>query len=842
MEAAFAECMGTDSKMNEPLVFRAPERIEKMVSKGRPVDMMTLVEPAVCIAPEAPVQDAIEMFRGDEPISAVVVALEDRPLGLISSLHLERILSRRYGVALFYEKPVFRIMDDKPLIIDAGVSIEVGARLAMQRENTKLFDHVIVTSDDLLVGIVAVPKMLETLAVLEQRRREQLTRLTRRLEDEIGDREKAAEALQRSREMLKRVIESLPHSIFWKSPDLSYLGCNRNFAVEAGSESISEVIGKTDEHLGWSDEEARLFRECDEEAIRTLSPVLRTVKRGPDGLFFEIRRIPMFDSRGNFVGILGAHEDVTEKVTVARAVAANRAKSEFLANMSHEIRTPMNGVLGMAELLLGTDLDAKQRKLAETVFRSGESLLRILNDILDFSKIEAGRLEVEQIDFDLRDHVETLMELVAVNAHKKGLEFICRIENDVPAGVNGDPGRLSQVLSNLVGNAVKFTDHGEICVRVSLQNKTQEEVIVAFEVKDTGIGISLDAHSKIFEPFTQPDQSMNRRFGGTGLGLSISKKLCEMMGGHIEVKSMPGKGSSFLFTVRFKKQRPREFSPEVRALPNPDGLRVLVVDDNATNRDVLEGMLDAWKMFSRGAESGEQALGILREAANRGMPFQVAVLDLWMPGMDGVELAKRIKEDPELASVALIMVSGDIAGSCPPGVAAYLTKPVRASQLYNAIMDSMVGYGRENNAVSARRPEAEPFFTPVLLAEDNLTNRHVCTEMLKKLGCRRVDVASNGREALEALSRARYGLVFMDCRMPEMDGYEATRRFREIETGTRGESRTPIVALTAHAIKGALEKCLAAGMDDYISKPFTLAQIKAALDRWLPVKPECAQA
>ncbi len=832
MRSAFAESTELDFGRNKPLVFKAPEKIQRMVSKGRPIDMETLLEPAVCIGPEATVRDAIERLRGDEPINALVVAEGERPLGLVSSLHLERMLSRQYGVALFYGKPIPTIMDDNPLIVDAGVSLEVGARLAMQRESSRVFDHVIVTREGLVIGVAAVPKMLETLASLEQRRREELTRLTLRLEEEIGDRQKAAEALQRSREMLKRVIESLPHSLFWKNPDMLYRGCNRNFAVEAGARAASEIVGKTDEQLRWNDEEARLFRECDEEAMRTLSPVVRTVKRGTENLFFEIRRIPMCDSRGNLIGILGTHLEVTEKMTAARAVAENRAKSEFLANMSHEIRTPMNGVLGMAELLLGTDLDAKQRKLAETVFRSGESLLRILNDILDFSKIEAGRLEIEHIDFDLRDHVGKLTELFAVNAQAKGLEFTCEMGNDVPADVNGDPGRLSQVLGNLVGNAVKFTDRGEIRVRISLRSQTREEVLVAFEVRDTGIGISREARARIFEPFVQPDLGVSGRFGGTGLGLSISRQLCEMMGGSIEVESIPGKGSTFLFTVSLTKQRPQKNAGAWTA-PDPDCLRVLVVDDNLTNRDLFQAMLDSWKIRNEAAESGEKALEILRDAAKCEMPFQAAVLDRWMDGMDGVELAKKIKQDPSLASMALIMVSGDIAASSPTGVSACLLKPVSPARLYAALMDSVRECRLEKSSFCAVPPSTQPFFTPVLLAEDNLTNQGVCSEMLEKLGCRKLDIVSNGREALEALLRANYGLVFMDCRMPEMDGYDAAKRLRQIEIETRAASRTPIVALTAHALKGTREKCLAAGMDDYISKPFTMAQIKAALDRWL---------
>ncbi len=834
MSADFNEL---DSETDACLSFRASSPIQNLASRGRSVCIDELAEPAVCIPPKTPVREAKEMLGLDEPINALVVALADKPVGLISSLHLDRILSNRFGVALYYPKPVSRVMDTNPLSLDAATPIEVAASLAMQREKAKIFDHIIVTRNDSLIGVVPVPKMLETLAALEHGRRAQLTQLTERLREEVTDRGKAALALQRSREMLKSVIESFPHSIFWKDSDLRYLGCNSNFAREAGCEAISDVVGKTDKQLGWKDNEASLFHEWDMEVVKSLAPLHHMLERESGALFFEIRRIPMFDSKGNLTGVLGAHEDVTEKEMAARAIAANHAKSQFLANMSHEIRTPMNGVLGMAELLLGTDLDTQQRKLAETVCRSGESLLLILNDILDFAKIEAGKLELEHLNFDLRNHVEELIELIAVNAHRKGLEFICQIDDDIPADVTGDPGRLRQVLTNLIGNAIKFTEQGEIFVHVFLREENQDGILLGFEVSDTGIGIPPEAQSKIFEAFCQSDQSMNRRFGGTGLGLSISRQLCEMMGGHIEVESSPGKGSKFRFTVNLKKQHPGKPTHERSVFAALLDLRVLIVDDNETNRAVLQSQLDSWKMSSGCAANGEQALTMLRHAADSGKDYDLAILDMMMPGMDGLELATKIKGDPDLAPIVLIMLSGDIERRPNTDVAAYLTKPTRPSQLYNAIVDSVHGCHRTKTSAPLNPSAVRADFTPILLAEDNPTNQQVCVAMLKRLGYRSVDVVSNGIEALEALSRMNYRLVLMDCQMPEMDGYEATRRIRktEIESGSR--SRMAIVAMTAHAMKGSQEQCVAAGMDGYLSKPFRLHQMKAILDRWLQRKP-----
>jgi PAS domain S-box-containing protein len=808
----------------------------------------TLVESPVCASPEMTVREVKEILSGDEPISAVVVVDRGKPVGLVMSLHLDRTLSHQFGLALYYKKSISKIMDHSPLIIEAGTSLGVAADRAMQREGAKIFDHIIVSNKGLLVGIVSIPRILDTLAILEHGRTGELICLNERLREEVVERKTAAGELQRSREMLQLVINSLPQSIFWKDTDLRYLGCNYNFAREAGFNSPEEVIGKTAEETAW--QEVAKLREWDLQLIGTGNSqhhVLERKTAGANSAILEVRKVPMNDSERNIIGILGTCEDITDKVLADRAIEANRAKSQFLANMSHEVRTPMNGVLGMAELLLGTDLDDHQKKLTETVFKSGKALLRVLNDILDFSKIEAGKLELEIVDFDLCDQVEEVMELMAEHAHRKRLELICQIESDVPVLLKGDPGRLRQILTNLLGNAIKFTLQGEVLARVFLIEKTDESVLVGFEVRDTGIGIPQEALARIFEPFSQSDGSMSRKFGGTGLGLSICKQLCEMMGGEIGVESNPGKGSTFRFSLRIGRQCSTRLAPEpVRE--HLQDLRVLIVDDNETNRLILHHQMNSWGIQDNSAESGMKALEMLRSAAEAGTPFDVAILDMMMPGMDGLELAQHIKAEPAISGVVLIMLTsvgqyGDIEAARKAGVRAYLTKPARQSQLYNALVSLTRGRSQEQDLIPPAHKEPvrqSSFAGPILLAEDNPTNRQVCKAMLKRLGVE-VDMVFNGREVLDALSRKSYKLVLMDCQMPEMDGFEATRRIRANEAAISSaspSSRVTVIALTANAMSEDREQCLAAGMDDYLSKPFSLDQLDSVLGRWLQDAPD----
>ena len=557
------------------------------------------------------------------------------------------------------------------------------------------------------------------------------------------------------------------------------------------------------------------------------------------------------DENGEIVGFLGIGSDITERREMqsdlhrahAAALESARLKSEFLANMSHEIRTPMNGVMGMTELLLDTDLDEFQRSSAETIRDSADSLLSIINDILDFSKIEAGKLNFETIDFDLRGPVEDTVELFAQQSGRKRVELVSSIASDVPTALRGDPGRLRQILTNLIGNAVKFTEAGEIVVRVFVESETAEDVTLRFSIQDTGIGIRPEAQKYLFQAFTQADGSTTRRFGGTGLGLAISKQLVELMEGDVKVESRFGHGSNFIFTARFEKQP----VTAIRSQPLPDlaGLRVLIVDDNLTNRQVLLHETAAWGMIGDEADSGRMAVEKLSRAALLNNPFDLAILDLMMPETDGFELARIIKSNHAIAATRLIMMPsfgqrGHGRTARETGVAGYLIKPVKQAELRQCIAAVMGG-----TAVDPGQPASEKAISlitrhtleearptggvRILIAEDNPVNQKVAALQLQRLGYDS-DVVANGRLAVDALRKKDYALVLMDCQMPEMDGYEATREIRRSEPESR---RTPIVAITANAMQGVRERCLDAGMDDYLTKPFKQEDLAAMIARWV---------
>jgi two-component system sensor histidine kinase/response regulator len=651
------------------------------------------------------------------------------------------------------------------------------------------------------------------------------------------------------RALLRTVIDNVPDFIYAKDVDGRFLVANIAVARNLGM-TPDQLLGKHDFDL-FPHEVAKSFHDDEQALIRSGQPLVDREEIVTDAAGqphdFLTSKIPVVDERGRVTSLVGIGRDITLRTRLlaemreAReaAEAANRSKSEFLANMSHEIRTPINGVLGMAELLLDTSLDHTQRDYARTIHDSGKALLTVINDILDFSKIEAGKLDIEQVDMDLRSTVEDVARMIAFQAHRKRLELTLDMDPALPLAVKGDPGRLRQILTNLGGNAVKFTAVGEVAIEAKVIESATTGTQVRFEVHDTGIGIPADRIDRLFQPFSQVDASTTRQFGGTGLGLSIVRRLVDLMGGECGVSSVPGHGSTFWFSLHFAVAEQALQQRSLTPLTLKDR-RILVVDDNQTNLKILAGQMGRCGVRATCVSSASAALAALRAGVAEGHPYEVALLDHDMPEIDGSQLGRLIREDPTLRSTRVVLLTssgqpGESSHYSRLGFAAYLLKPVSHGDLVDTLM-IVLGAAREDQDAAKRRivtqhellaMRAREKRIRVLLAEDNLVNQKVGVKLLEKIGCT-AEVAANGREAVRAWESGHFDVILMDCQMPEMDGYEATRQIRARESTSH---RTPIIALTAHAMKGADEECRAAGMNDYVTKPIDSEILKACILR-----------
>ncbi len=657
--------------------------------------------------------------------------------------------------------------------------------------------------------------------------------------------------LAREKQFLESLIRNSPVAIVLLDLNGCITSCNPAFERLFGY-APQEVIGLNldlliSESSGLQTSESLTRKAMQGELVHDFG-----LRRRKDGSLVdvEIFGLPVTVEK-RFAGTLGMYHDISELVQARhQAEAADRAKSAFLAAMSHEIRTPLNGIIGMMGLLLDTPMSAQQRQFAEIVRFSGENLLKIINDVLDFSKIEADRIELENSFFNLREVIEGIGTLFAERTHQKGLELIIFIEPDVPNTLLGDSFRLGQVLTNLIGNALKFTEEGEICLGVERISSTEEQALLRFSVRDTGIGITPEQQQRLFQPFTQADSSTTRKYGGTGLGLAISKRLVELMGGELEIESAPGRGSTFRFQVVMKRGVPAASDQEDRSR-SLQNMRVLIVDDNETNRAVLEHQVATWGMVSQSAAGAAEALAILRKAAGEDSPFELVLTDMEMPVMDGIGLAREIRADAALRGLKLILLTsvGKIGVQKTIreiGLDAEMVKPVRQQDLLDCILrilgatpessnKAVAGYMGELGGEGVPH-EKEGLGIRLLVAEDNPVNQRVAVLMLESRGYR-VDLVSNGREAVDAAARCSYAAILMDCQMPELDGYEAAEEIRRREGAGR---HMPIIALTAHVLQGDKSKCFAAGMDDYVPKPIKAEELFSTLRRWVKAEDPAA--
>ncbi|MGB6197980.1 MAG: response regulator [Candidatus Acidiferrales bacterium] len=672
----------------------------------------------------------------------------------------------------------------------------------------------------------------------------------------LADRRFSAQALEirSSEERYRQIVETALDSFIESDSDGIVTDWNAQAEATFGwprSEAIGQSLYQTIVPDHYRDQRKQIIRDL--LAAGQASGMKRRVETTMfrrDGSEFPVELSIALIRTGGTARFGTFLRDITERkrseqeAIAAReaAEAGSRAKSEFLANMSHEIRTPLNGVIGMTDLALGTELTPEQREYLDTVKISADSLLTVINDILDFSKIEAGKVDLELKDFNLRDLLETTLKMLSLRADEKGLELLCEIGPTVPEVVCGDSNRLRQIVVNLVGNAIKFTEHGEVALNVQAEAEDGTDRTLHFTVSDSGIGIPIEKQTSIFEPFAQADNSTTRKYGGTGLGLTISKRLVALMDGKIWVESEVGRGTQFHFTGHVKtSEKPRDVGT-IAPAETLRGVRVLIVDDNRTNRRILEGMLKRWEMKSTSVEDGKKALMELAAARARRESFALILTDMHMPGMDGFALIEQIRQRPELSTAMIMMLTsaghrGDGARCQELGVAAYLLKPIRQSELREAIAQVLGAQSREGAIPLVTRYSLQDARDPavclrILVAEDNPVNQLLATRLLKKRG-HRVVMTATGVEALARLAIESFDLVLMDLQMPEMDGIQATVELRRREHETGNGTHQPVVALTAHAMKGDEERCLAAGMDGYLAKPIRPEELDALLDTYV---------
>jgi len=659
------------------------------------------------------------------------------------------------------------------------------------------------------------------------------------IDRDITERKQVEAELLREKQFLEALILNSPAAIVVLDTQENIVSCNPAFEKLYGYTSV-EAVGKNLDSLITTTETINQASAYTQQAMTGLVHGIGK-RRRKDGYLasVEIFGVPIIVGEER-IGALAIYHDITELDQARReAEEANRAKSEFLANMSHELRTPMNGVIGMLELALDTSLTFEQRDYLQTSLQSAEALLTLLNDILDFSKIEAGRLELEAINFSLRNAVEDVAYTLAKRAQDKGLEMACLVHPDISYQLRGDPGRLRQILVNLVGNAIKFTHQGEIVISAEPIEETNSHVTIHFEVQDTGIGVPYERQSAVFDRFTQADGSTTRKYGGTGLGLTISRQLVEAMGGKIGVKSTPGVGSTFWFDLKYEKlAREKPVTAPLTLGPvNLTQARILIIDDNQTNRMILTKNVEALGSRVEAVSSGAKGLEVLRNAHRTGDPYHVVLLDMQMPGMDGEQTARAIKSDPAVKDAKILILTsmghrGDASRLEALGCSGYLLKPVKQQLLFDAVVAVLGREEDKNKGLITRHTlsEQRKFGSRILLAEDNPINQKLAVVLLQKAGYS-VDAVENGAQALEKIQADPYNVVLMDVQMPEMDGFETTQKIREWEKDTGGH--IPIIAMTAHAMQGDRERCLEAGMDDYVTKPLDPKVFFSALDRWI---------